>query len=209
METIILSLLLLKAMTLYEMRSYIQKNLSTVCSDSLGSMQTAIKKLLEKGYIEVSEFLENNMLKKQYSISQNGLAFYKSWTGTPINLQKMKSMEEGKIFFLGMAAKEKRISFLQNYIKDLNFEVEKLRQIKNLVDSTKKDVIERNVSRFESEPVLTKNLLIVSEEKDISLVVKNMYSYQLYMLDYGLERIQSDIDFFNKILQRELEDGEK
>lgn len=33
MEYIILSLLLLKGMTIYEMRTYIQQNLSTVCSD--------------------------------------------------------------------------------------------------------------------------------------------------------------------------------
>ena len=33
MENMILSLLILKAMTIYEMRTYIQQNLSTVCSD--------------------------------------------------------------------------------------------------------------------------------------------------------------------------------
>ena len=48
MENIILSLLLLKSMTIYEMRTFIQKNLGFVCSDSLGSLQSAIKKLLEK-----------------------------------------------------------------------------------------------------------------------------------------------------------------
>ena len=38
MENIILSLLLLKSMTIYEMRVFIQQNLSTVCSDSFGSL---------------------------------------------------------------------------------------------------------------------------------------------------------------------------
>jgi hypothetical protein len=36
MEHIILSMLLLKTMTIYEIRGFIQQNLSTVCSDSLG-----------------------------------------------------------------------------------------------------------------------------------------------------------------------------
>ena len=55
LENIILSLILLKPMTIYEIRAYIQQNLSTVCSDSLGSIQAAIKKLTEKGYVIVTE----------------------------------------------------------------------------------------------------------------------------------------------------------
>ena len=60
MEHIILSLLLLKGMTIYEIRTYIQQNLSTVCSDSLGSIQVAIRKLLDKRYIDVKEYIDNN-----------------------------------------------------------------------------------------------------------------------------------------------------
>ena len=51
MEYIILSMLLCKAMTVYEIRNYIIKNLTTVCSNSLGSIQTAIKKMISKGFI--------------------------------------------------------------------------------------------------------------------------------------------------------------
>ncbi len=115
-ENIILSLILLKAMTIYEMRTYIQQNLSTVCSDSLGSMQTAIRKLLEKGYVSVTEFVDNNTLKKQYRITPEGVKYYKEWVGTPINMQKRKSMEEGKFFFLGIAPGERRVAFLKSFI---------------------------------------------------------------------------------------------
>ena len=80
-------------MTIYEMRAYIQLNLSTVCSDSLGSLQAAIKKLVEKGYVSVTEYVDNNTLKKQYSVTDKGLQYYKDWVGTPINIQKMKSMD--------------------------------------------------------------------------------------------------------------------
>lgn len=204
MENIILSLLLLNNMTIYEMRTYIQKNLSTVCSDSLGSMQSSIKKLLEKGFIEVTEILDNNMLKKEYSITKAGLDFYKDWTGTPLNIQKFKNMEEGKFFFLGMASKEKRIRFLQQHIYALDSEMEKLNKIKALVDSTKKDAISVNINRFKKEKTISKNLLKVSEETDIETVVKNIYTYQIYMLEYGLERIKSDLDFYKKILRKEM-----
>lgn len=204
MEHIILSLLLLKGMTIYEMRAYIQQNLSTVCSDSLGSIQTAIKKLLEKKYIDVEEYIDNNMLKKQYSVTEKGVIYFKEWIGTPMNIQKMKNMEEGKFFFLGMASKEKRVAFIRDYIESLGAEYDKLCQIQQFVNNTKDSVIETNVIRISNEPVLTEHLLNVSEETDLMDVVSNIYDYQIYMLEYGLARLKEDITFYEKILNREL-----
>ena len=117
MENIILSLLLLKSMTIYKMRVFIQQNLSTVCSDSFGSLQSAIKKLLNKNHIVLREYHENGVAKKQYSITEDGIIQFKDWIGTPMNLQKIKNMEEGKFFFLGMAPRETRISSIQGYIE--------------------------------------------------------------------------------------------
>ena len=204
MENMILSLLILKAMTIYEMRTYIQQNLSTVCSDSLGSMQTAIRKLLDKGYVSVTEYVDNNTLKKQYSITPEGVSYYKDWVGTPINIQKMKSMEEGKFFFLGIAPGEKRVAFLKSFISDLEEEYGKLLAIKSCVDQTRTTAIERNTKRIKDDPVLVSNLLEVSGEKTVEQAVTSIDNYQLYMLEYGLERIKADMDFYKKILKREL-----
>ncbi len=209
MENIILSLLLLKSTTIYEMRTYIQKVLSTVCSDSLGSMQIALKKLLEKGYVSVTEYVENNTLKKQYSITPEGVEYYKTWAGTPINIQKMKSMEVGKIFFLGIAPGERRVEFLKSYIADLEGEYEKLLVIKDYVDKTQTTSIERNTKRIKEDPALVNNLLEVSGEKNIEQVVTNIDNYQVYMLEYGLERMKADLDFYKKILKRELKEDKK
>ena len=165
MEHIILSLLLLKGMTIYEMRTYIQQNLSTVCSDSLGSIQIAIRKLLDKEYVDVQEYIDNNMLKKRYRVTEKGVIYFKEWIGTPMNIQKMKNMEEGKFFFLGMASKEKRIAFLRDYIESLSAEYDKLCQIQQFIDNTKDSVIETNIIRISKEPVLTEHLLNVSEFK--------------------------------------------
>jgi DNA-binding PadR family transcriptional regulator len=204
MEHIILSMLLLKTMTIYEIRGFIQQNLSTVCSDSLGSIQAAIKKLLDKEYIDVEEFIDNNMLKKQYSVTEKGVIYYKEWIGTPMNIQKMKNMEEGKFFFLGMASKEKRIAFIKDYIESLEIEYGKLCQIQQFVDNTKDSVIENNTARISMESHLTENLLSVSEETDLKEVVSNIYAYQIYMLEYGLAKVKEDITFFKKILEHEL-----
>ena len=207
MEQIILSILLLKGMTIYEIRAYIQQNLYSVCSDSLGSIQTAIRKLLDKEYIDVKEYVDNNMIKKQYSVTEKGVIYHKEWIGTPMNIQKMKKMEEGKFFFLGIASKEKRITFLKDLIESLETEYNKLCQLHQLLVNVKENVIETNVVRMGKEPGLSEHLLNISEEKDLKDVVSNIYDYQMYMLEYGLNKLREDVSFFEKILEREINNG--
>ena len=153
MEYIILSMLLFKAMTVYEIRNYIIKNLTTVCSNSLGSIQTAIKKILSKGFIEVNEYVENGLNKKKYNITDKGLVEYKKWVGTPINLSKMTNMEESKLFFLGVAPKEKRIAFLVALNKDLEEQLKALTAIQEFALTAKEAVIKDNISNISIEHV--------------------------------------------------------
>ena len=134
------------------------------------------------------------------------MKYYKDWAGTPIDIQKMKNMELGKFFFLGIAPGEKRVDFLRTFIDDLEGEYEKLLVIKDCVDKTRKTAIERNTKRIKDDSDLVSNLLEVSGEKKIEQVVTNIDNYQLYMLEYGLERIKADMNFYKKILKRELKE---
>jgi DNA-binding PadR family transcriptional regulator len=208
MENIILSLLLIKSMTIYEMRMFIQQSLSTVCSDSLGSIQAAIQKLKSKNCVVCREYTENSLMKKEYSITERGLDQFKAWIQIPMNLQKIKNMEEGKFFFLGMVPKEVRIQSLNGYIDSLMMEQEKLLQIQKFVENNKDTSIQTNVVRISEDEQLTKHLLDVSGEKTLEFAVKNIYNYQIYNLEYGLKRIQDDITFYRNILEKELNDKE-
>ena len=67
----------------------------------------------------------------------------------------------------------------------------------------KENVIETNVVRMGKEPGLSEHLLNISEEKDLKDVVSNIYDYQMYMLEYGLNKLREDVSFFEKILERE------
>ena len=196
-------MLLCKAMTVYEIRNYIIKNLTTVCSNSLGSIQTAIKKMLSKGYIEVNEYVENGLNKKKYSITDKGLTEYKKWVGTPINLSKMTNMEESKLFFLGIAPKEKRIAFLVTLNKDLEEQLQALTAIQEFALNAKEAVIKDNVSNISKESKYVNNLLSVSNEKDLSAVLLNTYDYQMSLLKYGIERTKFDLAFYKNLLKEE------
>ena len=206
MEYIILGLLLFKPMTIYEIRAYIQKNLTTICSDSLGSIQIAVKKLLNKGYITTKEYLERGLVKKKHSITSLGVEHYKEWVGSPINIAKMTNMEESKFYFLGTASKEKRISFLKSYISSLKEQFNKLVQIKELTKGAKDIAIHTHLERIANEKQITDNLSVVSEEDNMQSIFENTYSYQIYLLEYGLNKVKSDISFYEKILKLETED---
>ncbi len=206
MEYIILGLLLFKPMTVYEIRMYIQKNLTTICSDSLGSIQIAVRKLLNKGYITTKECLERGLVKKKHSITSLGVEHYKEWVGSPINIAKMTNMEESKFYFLGTASKEKRISFLKSYISSLKEQFNKLVQIKESTKGAKDITIHTHLERIANEKQITDNLSAVSEEDNMQSIFENTYSYQIYLLEYGLNKVKSDISFYEKILKLEMED---
>lgn len=60
MDKIILSILILKRLTAYEICNIIRQNYSSMCSDSLGSIQVALKKLLAAGKKPLSEYIKND-----------------------------------------------------------------------------------------------------------------------------------------------------
>ena len=207
MEHIVLSLLLIKSMTIYEMRGFISQNLTSVCSDSMGSIQAAIKKLLSKNDICYREYTDKGLNKKEYSITDSGLEKFMRWIQIPMNIQKVKSMEDGKFFFLGMAPKQVRVKVVKNYIDSLVQEMEKLLQIQRIIEAMKENVIEWNVDRISKDKELHRHLLEVTKEECLEDAILNIYRYQIYSLEYGLERLQYDISFYEKIVRREEEEG--
>ena len=73
-----------------------------------------------------------------------------------------------------------------------------------MIEQMQDHVIQMNVERIEQEPTLHQQLLTVSEEDKLEHTVQNIYHYQLYELDYGLKRLQEDILFYEKIIEKEM-----
>ena len=203
MENIILSLLLIKSMTTYEMKTFIHQTLSTVCSDSLGSIQTALKKLLEKGFVEVTDHVENHVLKREYSITENGLTQFKEWIKVPMDIHKAKNMEEGKFFFLGMVPKEVRMKSLEGYISSLCEEQKKMMELRFIVESTRETAVKQNAERIRAEEHLEKRLLASSGDDSLETTLQTIIEYQIYNLEYAEQRLRDDISFFQMIFNRE------
>ena len=119
MENIILGLLLLQSRTIYQLRKRINEGLNLMYSCSTGSIQAAIKKLLNSGYICVSEMIENGKLKKLYNKTDEGKSYFNAWVNSPIEGDAPKNPELAKIYFMGFSDKCNRITLIENRIKDL------------------------------------------------------------------------------------------
>ncbi len=89
-------------------------------SDScLGSIQAAIKKLLEKGYIRYEETVENGKYKKIYSITDEGKQHFLNWANSPIEMQNMKNPELIKVYFIGLADAKNREANIEQHLSRL------------------------------------------------------------------------------------------
>lgn len=203
MENIILSLLLIKSMTIYEMKIFTEKFLFGACSSSLGSMQIALKKLIDKQYIAYEECEENGRKKKIYRITEKGVQEFLSWMKIPFNWNKGKNMEESKLFFLGMLPKNLRIEKIQQLIQDTEEQKSVLLEIQMFIEMTKGTMVETNVNRMLEDEELVRNVLLVSGEQTLEAAVQSIGDYQCYMLEYGLKKIETDLEFFKTIYERE------
>ena len=68
MDKIILGILMLNRMTAYEIKNVIKLSYKSICSDSLGSIQAALKKLFDLDMVTFEEVVENGVNKKRYAI---------------------------------------------------------------------------------------------------------------------------------------------
>lgn len=72
MDNIILGLLLMCNRTIYQLRERIDKGINLMYSSSMGSIQAAIRKLLNCGFISYEEIVDNGKYKKVYCITESG-----------------------------------------------------------------------------------------------------------------------------------------
>ena len=171
MDNIILGLLLLSSRTIYQLRERIDKGLNLMYSSSMGSIQAAIKKLLNCGYIKYEEAIENGRYKKIYSITDSGKQNFIEWVSAPMEIQSSKNPELAKLYFMGFSTKEKRESGLQEYIL-------KLKEHYDMLNALCKEA-----EKFK----------VFDENKDI-------LHYQFAATRYGKDLMKFNIEWWQKLL---------
>ncbi|MBE6024970.1 MAG: PadR family transcriptional regulator [Cellulosilyticum sp.] len=197
MEKLILGLLMMCGMSVYEMKAYIQKRLSTVCSASSGSIHTAIRKLLEKEFVTVSEVDH----KKIYSITEEGRKDFQSWMQKPMESGKAKNMEFSKLFFFGMSKSEERRNLIMDYIKQLEEELAILEALNEAYDGKQDQILKESYKRICDNDWNENGIKQLGNTDELQDTVKEIQRFQHLYLKYGIDSIKFEIKWYYDFLK--------
>ncbi|MDM8101863.1 MULTISPECIES: PadR family transcriptional regulator [Oceanobacillus] len=186
MDTIILGFLMIRGSTIYELRQSIKQTLSNVSSDSTGSIQAGIKKLLKKEWITFEEHIEGSVNKKTYYITEAGVKHFRENISTPM-LYKEKNMELSKFFFQGFADHSEHEAFINSYLEELEKELHRLEAINITIDQ-RNNFSRDYINNLKEAGGATE---FMTEEG-----VKSIAYFQYATLDLGIEKIKFEIDWF-------------
>ena len=102
MEYVILGLLTIQPSTLYSLNKSFEQGISLFFSPSLGSINSAIKRLLEKKYITQVEIIENGRAKKILTITQEGQNAFMKWMYEPLDVKNLETSFLSRLYFMGL-----------------------------------------------------------------------------------------------------------
>ena len=197
MDKIILGILMLRRMTAYELRNTIRDNFKSMCSDSLGSIQVTLKKLLSLKMVTFEELVEKGINKKRYAITDIGEKVLMEWIKIPIDISKTKNIDIGKLLFMGYIPKNEQKNLINKIILSLEEEYSELKNLKESIN-------------FENERLAIENYLLTDTEyqeriknlnkkNDVSKNIKEISKFTLATLDYGIDVIDFNIKWFKKL----------
>jgi DNA-binding PadR family transcriptional regulator len=202
MELILLGLLMIKASTVYEIKKAIEKTFTSISSNSVGSIQTALKKLLADCMVTFTETHENGKNKKIYELTDKGKAYFFENVSKPM-LYKEKNMELAKFFFMGFAPKSVRIELIEAYIFELKIEKSKLEKI--ALSSKDAQTAVEDYTRYLDESGKTHNFKEALNSESLLDSLQNIALFQYATLELSLAKVDFEIEWFEKFKKR-LED---
>lgn len=197
MDKIILGILMLRRMTAYELRNTIRDNFKSMCSDSLGSIQAALKKLLSLKMVTFEDLVEKGINKKRYAITDIGEKVLMEWIKIPIDISKTKNIDMGKLLFMGYIPKNEQKNLINKIILSLEEEYSELKNLKESIN-------------FENERLAIENYLLTDTEyqeriknlnkkNNVSKNIKEISKFTLATLDYGIDVVDFNIKWFKKL----------
>ncbi|MFV0362446.1 MAG: PadR family transcriptional regulator [Suipraeoptans sp.] len=191
MDIVVLGLLMMQKCTIYELRKLIENSFSLVSSNSMGSIQAAIKKLTDKHMVIFSESVENGVNRKVYEITEVGKTYFFAKVSSPMKY-KEKNMELSKFFFMGFANKENRIDLIDAYIMELEKELA-------ILDEVNTALAPRHVP--------SKNELAAMHNKGAANeitedTVEGIAIFQYATLDLSIAKLQFEIKWFQDFKQK-------
>lgn len=149
MDNLILGLLLLRSMTLYDIRQTLKTGLYLMYSDSIGSIQAALQKLATAGYVTAQELVEKGKNKKIYTITETGKQHFMAWLTKPMEPGKTTNREVSKLFFMGMVPQAQRKTLVVAYIFSIKKKMDGLYESQRQLQQAAQDPQQQELARFQ------------------------------------------------------------
>ncbi len=198
MEKIILGLLMLKGMSIYEMKTSIGRKMNSMCSSSAGSIHTAIRLLQKKGFIECTE----EGRKKIYYITNLGREEFNGWLLQPMNREKAKNIEASKFFFMGMVEPEKAKVLITEYITGLKQEMLMMEELLHVCTENTEQLLEGSRQLIETDRWNAAGIKKNLGERAMEQVVEDIYTYQVEVLKYAVDFLKFETDWYTGLYKR-------
>lgn len=157
MENVVLGLLILQSLTIYELNRAFKQGISMFYSASYGSLQIAVKKLLQKKLVVFDEKVERGRNKKVYTITREGRQAFFAWMLSEIPTSKLETTALAKVYFLGLVEdRSQQKQIVEGIIK-------KIEQIQDELDGLNDSLT----------------------QMDVPSLYEDVFKYQVKTLDYG------------------------
>lgn len=154
MAFVVLGLLMVESLSIYGLRKAFSAGISLFYSDSLGSLQSALAKLLEKGHIHFEWLVQNGRRVKLYSITPSGRKAFIEEMMAPLTERRLEETVMAKTYFLGLIEDLKQRSLI---LVDMLAKVEASRQallaIKAELDTLPSEVKGLTSFRYQTAPL--------------------------------------------------------
>ena len=173
MANLILGLLMIRSLTIYEIKVTLEQKISPFYAASLGAIQTALKKLLQNEFIIFEAVVDKGRKKKIYSITPNGRAAFLKWLSSEIPVNKFNNEAPVRVFFFGFITPTERYKLIQNYVERLKIECDE-------IIAFQKDV---------KLPELSEQMQMVAR-------------FQLESLDFAANEIMNEYQWFQSLLDQ-------
>lgn len=122
LDYVILGMVLNDDLTGYDIKKYIEKGIGVFYKASYGSLYPALKKMTEKGYLNMHEKPQGGRQKNYYRITDTGNKVFMDWLVSPMNVLDGTNTHLAKVYFFDkLPADIRERQLLEHEINNENY----------------------------------------------------------------------------------------
>ncbi|WP_028612245.1 helix-turn-helix transcriptional regulator [Paenibacillus harenae] len=131
-DKIILGLLMDGDKSSYELQKTMEKSTGYFYNASQGSIQPALKKLMNNRHVTFSETYQGERAKKVYQITEEGKEAFFQWASQAIELEKPRDPALVKMFFFHYVEPERKIELIGQYLQEIKSVIATMTMMKRM-----------------------------------------------------------------------------